>query len=298
MGLNLKTVAQSLSLLSLAFIPVSGRVRTLYRALADVNSLCREKLYQNLGYWKDGPGCLDMAAEAMADLLARTASLSGEDEALDVGFGFADQDIFWAEKYRPMIICGVNISPEQVCQARERIRARGLDGRVLLEEGDATRLRFSDSSFDVVMAMESAFHFSSRDDFFREAWRVLKPGGRLVMTDLAATSKYLGLRDRLAEIVGRSFWQIPKENLYHAALYRKKIEDCGFVMVDVRSIWRDVYPPFVEFARTRLKDRELAERMNPLFRRMLMSSLKARRRLSPEAMDYVLVSAVKPGKPA
>jgi hypothetical protein len=187
MELNLKTVAQSLSLLGLAFIPVSGRVRTLYRALADVNSLCREKLYQNLGYWKDGPGCLDMAAEAMADLLARTASLSGEDEALDVGFGFAE---------------------------------------------------------------------------------------------------------------GRSFWQIPKENLYHAAIYRKKIEDCGFVMVDMRSIWSDVYPPFVEFARNRLKDRELAERMNPLFRRMLMSSLKARRRLSPEAMDYVLVSAVKPGKPA
>jgi hypothetical protein len=69
MELNLKTVVRSLSLLSLAFIPASGRVRTLYRALADVNSLCAEKLYQNLGYWKDGPDSLDRAAEAMADLL-------------------------------------------------------------------------------------------------------------------------------------------------------------------------------------------------------------------------------------
>jgi cyclopropane fatty-acyl-phospholipid synthase-like methyltransferase len=298
MGLNLKNILRSLRLLSLAFIPASGRVRTLYRALADVNSLCREKLYQNLGYWKDCPDGLDAAAEAMADLLARTASLSSADEALDVGFGFADQDIFWAEKYWPKVICGVNISPEQVRQARKRIRERGLNDRVLLEEGDATRLRFSDLSFDVVMAMESAFHFRSREDFFLEAWRVLRPGGRLVMTDLAATSKPLGLRDRLAEIIGRSFWQIPKENLYHAAIYRKKLKDCGFVAVDVRSIWRDVYPPFVEFARTRLKDREVAQRMNPLFRRMLMNSLKARLRLSPEAMDYVLVSAAKPGKSA
>jgi len=116
------------------------------------------------------------------------------------------------------------------------------------------------------------------------------------MTDLAATSKPLGLSDRLAEIVGRAFWQIPKENLYHAAIYQEKLEDCGFVAVDVRSIWRDVYPPFVEFARTRLKDRELVERMNPLFRRMLMGSLKARQRLSPEAMDYLLVSALKPAR--
>jgi cyclopropane fatty-acyl-phospholipid synthase-like methyltransferase len=298
MELNLKTIVRSLSLLSLAFIPVSGRVRTLYRALADVNSLCGEKLYQNLGYWKDGPDSLDVAAEAMADLLARTASLSGADEALDVGFGFADQDIFWAEKYQPRIICGINITPEQVCHARARIRERGLIDRVLLEEGDATRLRFSDSSFDVVIAMESAFHFRSREDFFREAWRVLRPGGRLVMADLAATSKLLRLRDRLAGTIGRSFWQIPKENLYPAAIYQKKLEDCGFVAVEVRSIWHDVYPPFVEFALVRLNDQELAERMNPLFRRMLMSSLKARRRLSSEAMDYVLVSAVKPVTPA
>ena len=304
LGLNLKTIVQSLSLIRLAFIPVSGSVRTLYRALADVNSLCSEKLYQNLGYWKaapdspDSPDSLDMAAEAMADLLARTASLSRADEALDVGFGFADQDIFWAEKYQPRIICGVNISPEQVARARARIRERGLIDRVLLEEGDATRLRFSDSSFDVVTAMESAFHFRSRENFFREAWRVLRPGGRLVMADLASTSEPLSLRDRLAGTIGRSFWQIPKENLYPASIYQKKLEDCGFVAVDVRSIWRDVYPPFVKFALARLKDRELAERMNPLFRRMLMTSLKTRRRLSSDAMDYVLVSAVKPVKPA
>jgi hypothetical protein len=36
--------------------------------------------------------------------------------------------------------------------------------------------------------------------------------------------------------------------------------------------------------------------MNPLFRRMLMGSLKARQRLSPEAMDYLLVSALKPAQ--
>ena len=60
--MNLKTIMRSLSLLSLVFIPVSGRVRTLYRALADVNSLCGEKLYQNLGYWKDGPDSLVVIA--------------------------------------------------------------------------------------------------------------------------------------------------------------------------------------------------------------------------------------------
>ncbi|HXG65459.1 MAG TPA: methyltransferase domain-containing protein [Blastocatellia bacterium] len=289
-----RSLTQSLTLFSLAFLPLSGRVRTLYRALADHNSLCREKLYQNLGYWKDNPPDLDAAAEAMADLLAVTARLSQNDRVLDAGFGYADQDIFWAEKYRPAVIYGVNISREQLERARARIAACGLAATVRLEEGDASRLRFPDASFDVVFALESAFHFKTREDFFCEAYRVLRPGGRLALTDLAATTQPLAFRDRLAEVIGRSFWQIPKENLYPIDVYRQKLESCGFRPVTVTSIWVDVYPRFVEFARARLEDHDLAERMNPVLRRMLMGSMKARRRLSQQAMDYLLALAIKP----
>lgn len=288
-----KTLAQSFTLLRLAMLPAGG-ARVLYRALADTNSLCREKLYMNLGYWRDDPASLDEAGEAMADLMARSAALSEADEILDVGFGFADQDIFWAEKYHPRLIRGVNVSREQAVIACDRVRARGLAEKILLEEGDATRLRFSDSSFDVVMAMESAFHFQTRENFFREAHRVLRVGGRLVLTDLAASSAKLALKDRLAQHIGRSFWQIPKENLYTADVYRRKLEDCGFWSVEVQSIWTDVYPRFVEYARRRLEEDDLARRMNPLYRRMLIASMKARKKLSQTAMDYLLVRAEKP----
>jgi microcystin synthetase protein McyJ len=165
---------------------------------------------------------------------------------------------------------------------------------VLLEEGEAERLRFPDSSFDVVMAMESAFHFRTRESFFREAHRVLRANGRLVLTDLAASSAKLALKDRLAQRIGRSFWQIPKENLYGKDVYRRKLEACGFVAVEVQSIWGDVYPRFVEHARRRLEEKDLARRMNPLYHRMLIASLKARKKLSQTAMDYLLVRAVKP----
>ena len=288
-----RNLLRSLTLLSLFVIPAKTRAGRLYAGLADGNSLCHEKSYLNLGYWIKAPQRLDEAGDDMARLVAAAAGITAGMDVLDVGFGFADQDILWMREYGPASIRGVNCSGMQVAHARQRIEAHGLQESVSLREGEATRLPYSDNTFHAVLSLEAAFHFHTREDFLREAFRVLRPGGRLAMTDLCAAPGPIEWLARMQSWIGRSFWQIPAGNLYDSVEYARRLRAAGFEEARVASIWQDVYPRFIEFARARLRDEDVRRRMNPVFRSFLSVSVNARKRVRPSLMDYVLVQARK-----
>ena len=284
---------QSITLLSMALLPTLGRVSTLYRALGCNNSLCESKQYLNLGYWDHGAQSLDEAAEDLAVLVGSAAGIGARDFVLDVGCGFSEHDMLWSSRFAPRGIVGLNLSVDQLQMAAQLFPDRTRAGIFLLA-ADAVRLPFADASFDAVLGVESAFHFHPRTAFMHEAARVLRPGGRLVLADLCGIDRKLTLRNRVAEVVGRAFWQIPKENLVSRVTYAEQLRAAGFVRVAVDSIWHQVYPRFADYARRRLRAPDIRARVSPVFRRMLLASLSARRKLDPEAMDYVLACGRKP----
>ncbi len=285
---------KSLSFISLAFFPKQGRVTALYNALSHNNSLCEDKLYLNLGYWKDSPEGMDLAGDYLCDLLAKTADIKSSDVILDVGYGFGDQDIFLSKKYNPKMIYGINITPHQVRIAQKRVEEAGVSKKLRLEEGNATSLRYEDNTFDLVFALEAAFHFQTREKFFKEAYRVLKPGGKIVLTDITAFAKKLRLKNKILQRFGQSFWQIPDENLYTNDIYDEKMKAIGFKDVTLKSIWHEVYPPYVQFAKREIANKSKFPKMNWVFRKLLAMSFNYRRKISHDLMDYVLVYGVKP----
>lgn len=145
----------------------------------------------------------------------------------DCGFGFGDQDILWSKTLAPERIVGLNMTASQVAFARRRIADLGLDERVDLRHGSATDMPIPTDSVDVVIALESAFHFRTRRRFFREAWRVLRPGGRLVTAGIIPMPTATGMYQRLEQQMSRGLvagkFAIPAENKYTLscwALYR------------------------------------------------------------------------------
>lgn len=130
--------------------------------------------------------------------------------ALDVCTGTGELAIILAKQVGPAgHVTGVDLTPEMLDLAREKVDRRGLGGTVTLQEGNALALPYADDSFDAASMGFALRNVADIGGAIREMARVVKPGGRVLNLEISkpkATAiriPYLFYFYRLVPLLGR-----------------------------------------------------------------------------------------------
>ena len=150
------------------------------------------KLENNLslhyGIWEDGINSFEESLINTNRVLSKLANISQTDKVLDAGCGVGGAAFFLADS-KQSTVTGITLSNKQVELAKQSAIRRGLTNKVNFLLMDYTNTSFDDETFDVVWACESVSSVPDKSLFVKEAFRVLKKGGRLILSDFFQTDK-------------------------------------------------------------------------------------------------------------
>jgi len=145
-----------------------------------------EALAIHSGLWFDDTKSFSEALINVNKKMAEVAGIEGNQNVLDAGCGVGGAAFYLANNYGCRVN-GITLSKKQLIIANNELQKSKLKDLVKFEIQDFTQTNFKENSFDVVWACESVCHANPKSAFIKEAFRVLKPAGKLILCDYFLT---------------------------------------------------------------------------------------------------------------
>ncbi len=159
------------------------------------------KVAKNYDFWyRSKLGSL--VDEVEKEMVLKMARPKEGEKALDLGCGTGVYSILLAEK--GLDVTGLDISPYMLREAGKKIEDKDLS--IEFMEGNLLRLPFADETFDLVLAVTVFEFLREPERAAREAWRVVKKGGRFILGVLARESPWSEFYEKEGQ-KGNSVWQ-------------------------------------------------------------------------------------------
>ena len=200
-------------------------------------------------------------SEASLAWMLERADCKVTDRLLDVATGTG----FTACAFAPRVgeVVGLDVSSGMLEQAEVRAKSQNIPN-LSFRQGPAEKMPFPEGDFDLVTCRVAPHHFLLLNKFIQECWRVLKPGGRLLITDTSVP-------DGDPQV---DAWQNGVEQLrdkshvrnYPPAEWRQVIENAGFRLDEIELLEEPspiLLEPWMEKSGCRGQD---AERVRQMFR--------------------------------
>jgi sarcosine/dimethylglycine N-methyltransferase len=168
----------------------------------------------------------------VVDALAERALIDAGSQVADFCAGLAGPARYLAHKYGAIVTC-IELNPHRAPGAADLTRRVGLARRVRIVRGDVMRVPVASDTMDAVISQEAMLHVPDKRAALSEAYRVLKPGGRLAFTDWAE-------HRRLEAADARSMWRgIAAQSVQSFTTYPQMLREIGFRNVEAEDLTAD-----------------------------------------------------------
>ncbi|HQZ40752.1 MAG TPA: methyltransferase domain-containing protein [Vicinamibacterales bacterium] len=165
---------------------------------------------------------------ALTERLGVLLALSPGSLVLDAASGNGTSALFLAQRFGCRVV-GVDLGVENVARATAEAERRGFANRVRFNVGDTEQLPFNDSELDAVICECAFCTFPDKPRAAREFARVLKPGGRVGLSDVTRAP---GGPDELADLMA---WIACLADARPANTYAALLKEAGFVDVSIEN---------------------------------------------------------------